>query len=160
MAEPINYEAVIADLEARREALDKIIAGLKEVSHTFVQSVATAQVDVRPDLPAAHVTRSDAFFGMTIPDAIRKYLTMAKRPQSPKAIATALELGGLPHQSKNFYGTVFTALKRQEGKDLVKVKSEWALSEWYSGLRKTSTKGPAKTDDQNTADQNGSVDNV
>jgi hypothetical protein len=40
---------------------------------------------------------TDAFFQMSVPDAILKYLKIAKRPRSVRDITEALENGGITH---------------------------------------------------------------
>src|SRR5438477_411254 len=54
----------------------------------------------------------DAFFGLSITEAAKKYLGMVKRKQTVREIADALDRGGLPHTSSNFVATVATMLRR------------------------------------------------
>ncbi len=76
--------------------------------------------------------RPDEFFRMSIPDAIRRYLAIMKGPQGPKAIADALKDGGLLTNAKDFYGNVWTALKRmEESEAVVNTPKGWGLAEWY-----------------------------
>jgi hypothetical protein len=71
---------------------------------------------------------TDAFFGLAVQDAVKKYLAMMKKKQSAKAIATALEHGGLTTTAKNFYSLVYTGLLRlQEAGEVVKVGADWGL---------------------------------
>jgi hypothetical protein len=72
---------------------------------------------------------------MSVPEAIRAYLNLVKRPQSARDITDALQAGGLTHRATNLYQTVFPTLQR-----MMKVSGEvdklpdglWALSEWYN----------------------------
>jgi hypothetical protein len=158
-AMPSEYDAVIADLEHQLQEIQGTLDVLKRrrdqaggglTSSTVVTS-PTGTVAARgrfvglgTDLAIA----SDAFFGMSIVDAVKKHLSVVKKPQDTKAIVDALESGGFRHTSKNFYGTIFSVLRRRaknEG-DLVKVSSGlWALTDWYPALRR---KGAApKRDD-------------
>jgi len=145
MAEPIDYKAVLSDLEARRAVLDNMIHGVKQILGES-QTLSSNQPTDQKAQDIGELPR-DAFFGLSIPDAIRKYLGMVKTPQSPRAITTALERGGFHHASKNFYTTVFTALKRQQNKTLIKIRNDWGLIDWYPGLKKSPPKNPIKTDD-------------
>jgi hypothetical protein len=68
---------------------------------------------------------------MSIPDAIKRYLSIMKQPQQPKAIADALKDGGMLSNAANFNGNVWTALKRMEDKEVVNTPKGWGLAEWY-----------------------------
>jgi biotin operon repressor len=70
---------------------------------------------------------------MTIGDAAKKYLTMAKATKSTADIAAALERGGLKHSSKDFQATVRAILGQSD--DFVRVPNgEVGLAEWYPGM--------------------------
>jgi hypothetical protein len=76
--------------------------------------------------------RPDEFFRLSIPEAVKKYLAIMKRPQGPKVIVAGLEAGGVLSNAKNFYGNVYKELMRMsERGELVNTPSGWALSEWY-----------------------------
>jgi hypothetical protein len=136
MSEQIDYERVLVDLRAKRAALDEAIAGIERVLGVSVrETVPNGEV---ADMAHTEVA-DDAFFGLSIGDAARKYLRMSKRPRSTTEICSALEGGGLHHSSKNFFATVHSVLARQEriGADIVKVKrGQWGLAEWYPGRKK------------------------
>lgn len=140
----IDYSKVLADLESKRDALNDAINGIKKLLHvnsqmlpdgTFTQPVS--QLTTGQDIP------SDAFFGMPIRDAIKKFLTMKmKKPQQYREIADALEQGGFEHKSKSFHNTVNTTLTRLAGGDdpvVVKVQGKWGLLEWYPDLKRKKT---------------------
>jgi hypothetical protein len=136
-----HYEAVLHDLLARRRELDATIAVLRR---------AIDDGEVRPGEPRgecgapepggglASPPATDAFFGMSIADAARKYLRLRKRKAATAELAQALEQGGLTHASENFVATVSAILSRESRRagEIVKVaRGEWGLSEWYPGLR-------------------------
>lgn len=82
--------------------------------------------------PSETEVRHDTFFGMTIGDAARKYLTMTKITKSTADIATALEQGGLKHSSQNFTTTVRSVLGQRD--EFTRVGNrDWGLAEWYPG---------------------------
>src|SRR5687768_4907898 len=88
------------------------------------------------------VIQPDAFFRLSNPEAIRKFLSIMKRPQSPRAIVDGLKAGGVLSQAKNFYATVWTELKRAEDRgEIVNTPAGWALSEWYAGKAKPGDNG-------------------
>src|SRR5689334_11990381 len=102
------YDAVIADLEAKRAEIDSAIQVMKRLRDTMgsaprveAQTIQVAYAGVS-DIPR------DAFFGMTIVDAALKFLRMVGRtPQPTKTIIEAFDQGGL--KNKN-YGTVYGVL--------------------------------------------------
>jgi hypothetical protein len=139
--EPVDYDAVLQDLEGKRAALDAAITALRYALNmgataTLNGGAAGAPVATKAIDPAN--IRDDAFFGMSIGDAAKRYLEMVKRKQSVKEIADALDRGGLPHTSANFMNTVGTMLNRAAKNDpeLVRVgRGEWGLAGWYGNRR-------------------------
>jgi len=86
---------------------------------------------------APGVIRPDEFFRMSIPDAIRKYLGIMRKPQSPKAIADGLQAGGVLSNAKKFYSNITTAIGRLDAAGiLVNTPNGWGLAEWYPGRPK------------------------
>src|SRR5439155_10537551 len=70
----------------------------------------------------------DAFFRMTVPDAIKKFLKMVGKPARPVTeIVDGLNHGGL----EVAYPTVYTSLTRLKDKGVVKAGENWGLEEWY-----------------------------
>jgi hypothetical protein len=148
--EPIDYEVVVADLEAKRAALDTVIAALRlalNMGATIAPGGApSASPTAKPIDPAT--IRDDAFFGLSIGEAAKRYLEMVRRKQSIKEIADALERGGLPHTSSNFVNTVSTMMNRAAKADpeLVRVgRGEWGLAGWYGNRRPKPPEPPKRT---------------
>lgn len=97
-----------------------------------------------PDIP------SDAFLGLGLAEAAKKYLGMVRQKKTTREIAAALEQGGIVNRAKSFYSTVFTALKRaSKGGGIVKIGNEWGLAEWYPrhGSRQNNMKSISSTSD-------------
>lgn len=119
-----DYSAVLADLRARRDQLIQAIALLESIGATGVGMGSASE---------SATIRADAFFGMSVPQAVKKYLGMTGRvPKSPQDITEALKRGG---QEQASYNNVYTALKRTPG--VIKLPSgEWGLSDWYPNARK------------------------
>jgi hypothetical protein len=131
--QPINYEAVLADLESRKAQLEAAIAGIK---------LMLGQTGTAPSGPgggggsyAGGTPAHDAFIGMSIPDATKKHLTAVRKKLSTQDIMTALEAGGLPPSK---YSTVYAILRRREKQigDIINMKGDWALQEWYPNYRR------------------------
>lgn len=138
--QPIDYEAVLADMKRQRDALDAGIAGLEVMlgykpsgavvltpGSSPLMSVATGQL---PD---------DAFFGMSITEAAKKYLTFRKKTQTTAEIAEALSTHGYTNRSANFGNTVGSVLTRNaEGSSPIFAKvsrGTWGLTSWYPNYR-------------------------
>lgn len=135
MSDPaINYEAVLADLKSRRTQLESAISA--------IEGIILGQTG--PSGPAgggghvAGVPAHDAFIGMSIPEATKKHLTAVRKKLSTQEIMTALESGGLPPSK---YSTVYAILRRRENVigDIINMKGDWALQEWYPNHRKKSS---------------------
>lgn len=135
--QPINYEAVLSDLERQKAAIEKAIDALRQAMSSGTQGASAGAAVGRPvnplDIP------SDTFFGLSIGEAAKKYLTIVKRKQTIQEIADALERGGLPHTSTDFVGTVRAMINRlaKSDTDLVRVGpgAAWGLSSWYGNRR-------------------------
>lgn len=150
--EVIDYELVLADLEAKRAALDSAIAGIRQMLSLGAQSATAANGGGRDST----IVESDTFFGMSIGDAAKKYLRMMKRKQPAAKIAEALDFGGLQHTSKSFPNTVRTTLIRLESEGaVVQVGKEWGLAEWYPGLRKGKKDKDAAKESESAAESDG-----
>jgi hypothetical protein len=148
-SERLDYESILAGMEAERAALDTAIAGLRAYLNKGTTDPLSGPggptVLAKPIDPS--MIRDDAFFGLSIGEAAKKYLTLVKRKQSVREIAEALERGGLPHTSSNFVNTVGTMLNRAAINDaeLVRVgRGEWGLSGWY-GNRRPKPEPPKKS---------------
>ena len=130
----VDYQPVLADLRARRARLDLLIAGIEAEYLGKTDAMPT------PDSDGASATASaiavpvaihpDTFFGLTIIDAVKKYLRMAKRAQHAKAISDALDQGGLKRPGDNVLSGIL--VRAAKGREIVKVgRGLWGLSEWY-----------------------------
>jgi len=141
MGEPIDYEAVLADIDAR-------IAKLQTTREGILELMAAAGSTPTGGGPSGKIAH-DAFLKMSIPDATKKYLTMARQKKDTQAIMDALEQGGLPRSE---YQTVYAVLRRREKQvgDIINMRGDWALAEWYPNYRRKSgseeeeTEGSAK----------------
>jgi hypothetical protein len=156
MTAPIDYNAVLADLQARRVQLDAAINVIQallgsggtappseEVGGLTGASVSSVVIGsgappVRENGTTA--LRNDAFFGLSTSAAMKKFLAMVKRPMSPRAIAQALFEGGQIHavDERTAYVNVYSVLKRGRDKDFNQTRSgEWGLVEWYSSKQRS-----------------------
>src|SRR5690348_7975382 len=135
------YDAVIADVEAKRDRLTGIIDALKELKALGIPMVAVNGIVGNPNITIGATIPHDAFFGMTIPDAARKYLSIVKQTKPHPELCDALLEGGFQSRSENFREVVRSTLGRNP--DFVKIKGQWGLKEWY-GNRMVGTKRQKK----------------
>lgn len=123
------YDAVLADLKAKRDQIDAAIAAL-----TALAGVTSTTSGTNVSMPGKATIRPDEFFGMTIVEASKKYLGMMTRPQSGQTITDSLKAGGYLFQSEAPVQTVNSILNRayNEGGDIVRVgKGMFGLAKWY-----------------------------
>lgn len=155
------YEAVLADLQARKQEIEVAIAaisriaGLGDTPPPTVSSVPGAQ-SLETEI------RSDSFFNMTTQAAIKKCLRMSKKPLSAAEITRRLEKGGIIHDAKNFYNSVYTALRRlKRSHEAVQLENkDWGLASWYPNKPRQNKKGSTGADgdagtDAETGEANG-----
>jgi len=135
--ETTPYDAVIADLVAKRDQLTAMIETLRTMKGAGIASafppVATVARKAHDDILIPH----DAFFGMTLPAAAEKYLSLVKTTKQHAELCDALLGGGFKTGASNFPEVVRSTLSRHP--DFVKVgRGLWGLREWYGnrGTRK------------------------
>ncbi|HEV8509301.1 MAG TPA: hypothetical protein VGQ48_02500 [Gemmatimonadales bacterium] len=134
-------EALLAELEAEDQERHVTMAFLRKRLGQPAEGDGSLPTGPGPVAPFVGPTReqsvpgrirSDEFFRMSIREAVRRYLNIMKSPQGPKTIMEALMAGGLLTESKNFYTTLWTALKRMEAdQELVNTRTGWGLADWY-----------------------------
>jgi len=138
--EPINYEAVIADLEAKKAQLDATITMLRALGGLGTISAPP------PSGGGGGITggrfAADAFMGKSIPEAAVTILqnTSPRRRMATQDLMDTMEKGGLPSSK---YNTVYSILRRRESQvgDLINMQGEWGLAAWYPNHTK---KAPVK----------------
>ncbi|SRR6266851_7380638 len=138
MADRADYQAVLADLRAKRAEIDIAIAALERF--LGVMGGPAMPLPVQPvkfygggvvlgHAPARPQANPKPYKGLTIKAAAAKHLESVRLKQTPRQIADALIQGGFGHKSKNFPNTVRTTMAREP--EFIKVGSEWALRAWY-----------------------------
>ncbi len=135
----INYAEVLADLEAKRAALDKAIEAIRPlVGQSFPTPSSASGSDEgggAPPIEPAGQVKPDAFFRMTIPDAAHLYLSTIRRKRTTAQIAEVLLAGGIHSRAQRFPRMVYNILDRDPR--FTRLGKEWALSEWVPGGKKT-----------------------
>lgn len=148
-SEQMDYAVILANLEAKRAALDATIASIRAAIATGV----LGQVgDIPPSangggglyspMGGSGEIPAGAFLGKSIPDAAKLYLEIVKKKQTSKEIAEALIKGGMESSSRNFQQIVHSILDRTRKANggIVKLdRSYWGLVTWYpAGLLRAS----------------------
>lgn len=144
-SETIDYNTVLADLEAKKAAIDKAIVGVREMLNLGAeQAVGGPSVSSeRRDQPAS--VRFDSFFQMSLPAAITKFLEMSKCPRTVSDITSALLEGGFKTTAKNFMPIVGSNLSRMKSNgEVVNIDGKWGLSVWYPAARTAPAKPKGK----------------
>jgi len=132
-----DYAAMLADAEAKKAALEALIAGLRAALAAGALGVSV------PDLPSVAPTTvggppaesltlpRGAFLGKTVREAIKLYLSAIRQKKSNKEIAQALRDGGM-ESAGNFDNTVTHGLFRLK-KDgvILRFDDGWGLADWY-----------------------------
>jgi hypothetical protein len=142
---PVDYEAVLADLEAKKAHLESAIAAIRAIAG--MSGLGGAPTPGSPSgggggSIAGGKIAPDAFLGKSIPEAAKMYLTNMRRKLSTQELMEAMESGGLPGSK---YQTVYAILRRRENQvgDIVNIKGDWALAEWFPNYVKRPKKGVA-----------------
>jgi hypothetical protein len=145
------FEPVITTLRAQIEEWQRMIDRLEWMrTNGIVSSPAlgtTQAVAVQNGGPAFN---NDSFFGLTIAEATKKYLSAIKRTATVKTISDALIAGGLKSAAKNPVENVRSTLSRMPA--FVLINGEFGLAEWYPG-RKASSKQRPSSQQTNTIEE-------
>ncbi len=131
-----HYDAVIIDLETKRDQLNAMIETLKQMKSVGLPSMGMP-VSSAPSVITEADIPHDAFFNLTIPDAAKKYLSIVKKTKPHPELCDALLNGGFKTSASSFREVVRATLGRNP--EFVRVNGQWGLKEWYGkrGKRKS-----------------------
>jgi hypothetical protein len=136
--EQLDYTAILADLEAKKTALEQTIASFRAaMAAGALGQVGDAGSGIMASLGASVFggeVPTGAFLRKSIPEAARLYLEIVKKKQTSREIAEGLRKGGMESTSKNFFGMVHAVLDRARkapNSPFVKIGSQWALAGWF-----------------------------
>jgi hypothetical protein len=149
--QPIDYSAIVADLEAKKAAIENTLASLRSA----IALGALGQPGDAPAIPGAMSASSifsgdipdGAFHGKGIPEATKLYLEIVKKKQTASEIANALKKGGMESTSSDFLAVVKAGLNRArklQSSPLVKIGKHWGLKPWYPKGIAAGIASPAK----------------
>jgi len=136
--EPLDYTTILADLEAKKSALEQTIASLRQAMALGAAGQAGEGGGSVPSMAVPSFVGGEvptgAFLGKSIPEAAKLYLEIVKQKKTTKEICDALEKGGMETNSKSFLKTVHGSLTRarlSENPSLVQVGKYWGLAGWF-----------------------------
>jgi hypothetical protein len=137
----VDWAAALAEIEAE-------IARLQAAADVIRERIGKSGGTFTPGGGPGGDIKPDAFLKMGIADAAKKYLSSVRQKQSTQEVLDALQKGGLPPSK---YNTVYGILARRERQvgDIINLKGDWALAEWYPNYRK----GKSKDADTGAADE-------
>ncbi len=146
--EQIDYAAILADLEGKRNALDATIQSIRmALAAGTLGQTGDVVLGAAPSVFGSsfgNEVPAGAFLGKSIPDAAKLYLEIVKKKQTSREIAEALQKGGMESHSRNFAQMVHSVLDRarKTGSVIVKLdRSHWGLGEWYPASLRTGATG-------------------
>jgi len=146
------YDVVIADIEAERDRLNSMLELLKSRRAAGLAGAGmplAASPSIRP--VSEQEISHDTFFQMTIPEAARKYLTIARRTRPMGEIIDSIIKGGLKSSAKDVKNSLRSIISRDG--TFVRVNGEWGLAEWYPAMRRDGKKGkPTSAKNESTVE--------
>ena len=136
--EPVDYMAILADLEAKKAALEHTIASFRQALSIGALGLNLTDASVGMQDAVGHSFSTGevpdgAFLGKSISEAAKLYLEIVKKKQTTREIAEALQKGGMESTSKkNWFPIVHAAIVRAyKAGGIVKVGNQWGLPGWY-----------------------------
>jgi hypothetical protein len=139
----IDYAAILADLEAKRAAIEASISAIRaamgigavnimDVTGVIANAPSSA-TQIAPPITGADIP-DGAFFRKSVPEATAHLLAMLKKKQTTQEIADALLRGGMESTSNDFLSVVTAGLyraRKMPNSPIVKLGNHWGLKEWY-----------------------------
>ncbi|HEV1995541.1 MAG TPA: hypothetical protein VGR03_14515 [Candidatus Acidoferrum sp.] len=141
--EPIDYAAIIADIEAKITALTNTLAAFRAAHAAGALGLSgdgIVPTTTAPFSASGGEVPVGAFLGRSIPEAAKLCLQIVKRKLTSREIADYLKKGGIETSAKSFPALVHSILIRASkplDSPIVKLdRSYWGLAEWYpTGMR-------------------------
>jgi hypothetical protein len=139
-SEKFDFAEFLAVLEAKRAALDALIGSYRAaLSIGALGQPGDVDLSAVASMPGLNTGKGGpvelpqgVLLGLSLPAAIKLYLSAARRKQTTREIATGLKEGGVESTAKLFENTLTTALHRLKvAGDVLKFNDGWALAEFY-----------------------------
>jgi len=142
MADTVDYRAVLADLKARKAALDQAIAAIEGLAGEGPSGIGSSVEG--PSVPI----HADTFVGLNITEAAAKYLRIMGRPaRTTEQVADGLVRGGLNVTQASVSSILRKNNRTGEGEVIKVGRGLWGLQEWYPGRpRRSNRQGSEETE--------------
>ncbi|MCK0148553.1 winged helix-turn-helix domain-containing protein [Marivita sp. S6314] len=129
------YLAVIADLEAKRDELNRTIENLRQMAGISASVVKQETERQQTEDQAPIIDGDNPFLGMKVYDAAKVILANKRKPMSPSDLVDAMEAGGLllTGNKTNSVGSILNRRQKQVGDIVSPQRGMWGLKEWYPG---------------------------
>jgi hypothetical protein len=124
----VDYTAVLADLDRRRNELRKQLHELETLIASMKSVLAT---QLHPEGASTSLERV-RYRNSTIRAAAHDCLKRAGKPMKTKDIADAILAGGLVTKATNLKNAVYATLTREQPGVFVVDNGVWGLAEWSS----------------------------
>ena len=118
-----NTRELLAALEEEREELDRVINAVRTRVHlgSMRDRISHGNGVDRDASPQS----GGPYYGLSIPEAARRYLESESKPKTTAEICNALKGGGLVSHAQNFAATVYGSLNRS--KEIRRIRKKWRL---------------------------------
>jgi hypothetical protein len=149
------YDAVLADLRAKRDQIDQAIAAIEGLRSGAPAGGTRSAASSDGGKTAPDSEGHGALLGMSISDAAKKVLASKRRKLKNTEFAALFKEGGLMLNSKDWVNTIGAVLTRRANDvgDIVKVdRGTWGLKEWYPNRSFKKEKEEAKGDEPAVAE--------
>lgn len=148
------YDAVLADLKAKRDQIDQTIQMIESLRQGKAMPADLGGQQQGQPQSSNGAIEDGAFLGMTISDAAKKLLLIRKKALGNADFVAAFTAGGLALNSESPINTIGSVLTRRfnEKGDIVRVgRGIWGLKEWYPN-RSFNKKDKGEADEKGEAD--------
>lgn len=112
-----DYTGVLTDLRSRREALIRELRELETAIAALERLAGDPTVAIAIQSMSQPTVTKGTFDGLTLPQAVDKYMRMMNRPLITRQVVDALRAGGVPADAKSFANQVYNALHRMSGEN-------------------------------------------
>ncbi len=130
-AEQPDYKSVLADLRARRAALDQAIAALESIAGEQGTALPPPLTVTSNGSGAVREIEPGTFFNLNTLEATRKYLGMVGKAQTTAQVGDALRKGSLAVKDESVAVILQRALGASDPEIVRVSRGMWGLKRFY-----------------------------
>lgn len=128
----IDYKGVLADLKARRGALDQAISAIEAILGESGTVIGAPINGAGAGGTVLKEVKAGTFFNLNTVDASKKYLNIAGDVQTTEQIADALRRGSLEVKPASIAVLLKRAIDKGDTEVVRVSRGVWGLSKWFS----------------------------